>query len=412
MTTKNPDVSQRWTAFQCPSCFGLFRIQRFNHGKNGACPVCRSVISVPSDRAGVETSTGSEEVRRSEPDKTLLKKVAVAKTMTPEELEQAAVAKNHERRRVYVGGGKDQLDWEEGNDHGARKGVSGYFVGVVAMLVVLMAAGGIYYVQTAPAGKPGSSSTIVGDAASNLALEKSLQVTESTSESDQEVIERIDEYSKYDLQEIDDVVKAFLQSSSVEERLKWVRQPERVKPLMMDFYDGNEITPEGYRSFERGEVSYRGRFLTSMVRTSDFLTYPIAVIREEEDGVVNYLVDWESWSGYCEITPEEAREQKPTEPFLMRVLLRTESYFNYSFSDDTKWHAYRMAFRNSDDVFLAYSEKKSDSDEALKLVRKNGGVSPFLVRVRFPQGARAENQVEIVEVVGAGWIGEMNEDKK
>jgi len=371
------------------------------------------VISVPGDRVGVDTSTVILGVQHNEPDKALLTKVAVAKTMTPEELEEAAAAAaNHrERRRVYSGA-KEQLDWEEGDDQGARKGVSGYFVGVVAMLAVLVAAGGIYYVQTAPAGKPGSSTTIVGGSASNLALAESLKITSSIDEVDHEVIDQIDEYAKYDLQAIDDVVKAFLESNSVEERLKWVREPERVKPLMMTHYDGNEIIPEGYRSFDRSAISYRGRYLTSMVRTEDFLAYPIAVIRDGEEGLENYLVDWESWVGYCEITPEEARAQRPTEPFLMRVLLRPESYFNYSFSDDTKWNAYQMHFRNSDEVFLAYSEKKSVPDETLKLVRKEGITSPFLVRVRFPQGARAGNQVEIVEVVGFGWIADTRKDNK
>jgi hypothetical protein len=414
MTTKIPDMSNRWTAFQCPSCFGLFRIQRLDLGRKGACPVCRSVISIPGDRIQRETLTVPPEVLRSEPVKALLSKVAVAKTMSSAELDEpaASAASSRERRRVYAGGAKKQLDWEEGDDAGARKGVSGYFIGVVAMIVVLIAAGGIYYVQTAPAGKLGGSTTIVGDAASNLALEQSLKTTEADEHIDPDVIEKIDEYAKYDLQKIDDIVKSFLESSSVEERLKWVREPERIKPLMLEHYDGNEITPEGYRSFDRSEISYRGKYFTGMVRTKDFLAYPIAVIREEEEGVAKYLVDWESWTGYCEVTPEEASELKSTEPFLMRVLLRPESYFNYSFSDDTKWNAYQMRFRNSDEVFLAYSGIKSDQDEALKLVRKNGGTSPYLVRVRFPQGARAGNQVEIVEVIGAGWIADINEEGK
>lgn len=414
MTTKNPDVSKRWTAFQCPSCSGLFRIQRFNLGKKGACPVCRSLILVPGDGIGEETPAVPPAKQRVEPDKELLKKVATAKPMTPEELEktEARAKSNRERRKVYSGTSKEQLDWEEEGGGKARQGISGYFIGVIAMIVVLVAAGGIYYVQTAPAGKPGSKTTIVGDAASNLALEESLKVSNTKQEVDTELIEKIDEYAKFDLQEIDGVVKSFLESETVEERLKWVREPERVKPLMMAHYEGNEIMAEGYRSLDRSQVSYRGQYLVGTVRTGDFLPYPIAVIREEVDGVGRYLIDWESWSGFCEITPEKAQEQKPTEAFLMRVLLSPERYFNYGFSDDTKWNSYQMRFRNSDAVFLAYGEKKSEQDDALELLRKNGGSGPFLVRVRFPEGARADNQVEIVEVVGPGWIADINGDKK
>ena len=207
------------------------------------------------------------------------------------------------------------------------------------------------------------------------------------------------------------MVKSFVTSDSVEDRLQWVIDPERVKPLMMKYYGGNEIDAEGYRSFDRSEISHRGTFVTSVVRTGDFLAYPIAVSRVVSGDSVRYLVDWESWVGYCDITPEKAKVEKPTEPFMMRVMLRPESYFNYSFSDDSKWHAYQMHFRNSDEVFLAYSAIKSAPDEALQVVRDNGGTTPFLVKVRFPQGARAGNQVEIVEVIEVGWIAGINEEK-
>ena len=60
------------------------------------------------------------------------------------------------------------------------------------------------------------------------------------------------------------------------------------------------------------EVSYRGNLLTTMVQKADFLSSPIAVERVvSEDGEV-YKVDWESWVGYCDFTPEEMRSKKPT----------------------------------------------------------------------------------------------------
>ena len=180
MTTKNAERSNRWTAFQCPSCFGLFRIQRFNEGKKGVCPICRSVIAIPDEGVRVVPPVAEPEVMGIEAGQELLDKIAVAKPMTQEELDEAVAvaASSRERRRVYAGGAKEQLDWEEGGSEVATRGISPYLIGVVAMIGVLIAAGGIYYVQTAPSGRPGSGTTIVGDAASNRALEESMKITE------------------------------------------------------------------------------------------------------------------------------------------------------------------------------------------------------------------------------------------
>jgi len=91
---------------------------------------------------------------------------------------------------------------------------------------------------------------------------------------------------------------------------------------------------------------------------------------------------------------------------LMRVNLRRNNYYNFGFSDDTKWRGFRMTFRNFDEVFLAYSEIGSEADQALQKILATRGVneSSFAVKVRFPPGARVNDQVEIVEVVNTGWI--------
>lgn len=411
MSTTTPDVSKRWTAFQCPACFGLFRIQRFNLGRDGACPGCQTIVSIPDDgKAG----SGGEPVRRAS-DPGLLEKVAVATPMTEEELAAAAAkeAAGRERRRAYAGGGKDILDWEEGaKKGGSGKRNTGYFIGVAAMVVVLAGAGGVYYVQNAPKGKVTPGGLVVGDASSNRALEEALKSTEAKEEIDAEVLETVDDYDKFDLQRIEESVEAFLNTRTIEERLKHVRDPERVKPLMQNYYGKEEIEPERFKSLYREKVSVSGRLVTVPVQTGDFLSYLIDVYRDGDGDAAAYLIDWESWVGYCEITPAKARVEKPTEPFLMRVNLRPDNYYNFGFSDDSKWSGFRMTFRSSDEVFLAYSARGSAPDKILNEDLRKGGDKPgsYVVKVRYPAGARASDQVEIVEVLGEGWI--LNSESK
>jgi len=410
MSTTAPNVSKRWAAFQCPSCFGLFRTQRANLGRQGKCPVCQTIVALP-EQAGGDAGT----VVRKGTQSFELKKVAVATPMTEEELAEVAAKKaaNRERRRVYSGSNRDSLAWEKGDGKSSRSKGGGYFIGVAAMIVVLAGVGGVYYIQNAPKDKVVEGSLVVGDAASSRALEEALKSTEAKQEIDEDVIESVSAYDKFDLQAIEKRVEGFLTSETVEERLKFVRDPERVKPLMLDFYEGESIEAEGFRSLNRQRVSVAdgGEMLTLPAQTGDFLSGLIDVFRVGEGEEADYLIDWEAWVGYCEKTPEEASESKPTEPFLMRVNLRPNNYYNFGFSDDTKWRGFRMTFRNYEEVYLAYSQIDSEADLALKKVLGPRGVgeSSFVVKVRFPPGARARDQVEIVEVVAHGWITNLDE---
>ena len=85
-----------------------------------------------------------------------------------------------------------------------------------------------------------------------------------------EIEKSIDEYEKFDLGEIEKVVKKFLNSGTVSERLKYVREGVRVRPLMKKYYGGEEIKAEGFSNLSRSEVRYRGALITTFVRTGDF----------------------------------------------------------------------------------------------------------------------------------------------
>ena len=68
-------------------------------------------------------------------------------------------------------------------------------------------------------------------------------------------------------------------SGSIQERLAFARDPERVKPLMEKYYGNEEFEPEGFEELNRGQIRYRGNFFTSFVRIGDFSSGPVAVER-------------------------------------------------------------------------------------------------------------------------------------
>lgn len=387
--------------FQCPTCFGLFRLQKGNVGRRGYCPQCRELLTVPV--FGKEYPPILEQKKIASEAKT----IAVARVADTEEVKSWKDSPSQRKKR-YIGESDEVLKWEEAKGD-EEKSYSWMVACSCVLMVTVLSAVGIYLVKNAPGKKGASTSFVIGDAASAAALEKSLKLPENTSYLNEEGIDvikkTVDEYEKFDVVKIENAVKGFMTSGSIQERLTFARDPERVKPLMEEYYGNEEFEPEGFEELNRGEIRYRGDFFTSFVRIGDFSSGPVAVERFEDGDDFAYRVDWESWVGYCEMSAEDLVRAKPTEPKLLRIMLRQDSYYNYGYSDDRVWAAYRLGFRNSDRTLLAYARRDSKEGELLAELFRDSAELLYTLKVRYPENARSGDQVEIVELLEQGWIG-------
>lgn len=337
--------------------------------------------------------------------------------MTPEEIaRREASRKTHRRQYDSSGGGGGDLNWEEETTAPVKKGTSWRVAWSLVMGTFVLLALGAHYVKNVRPDSVNRGSSVITDPKAreilNEILEKGktdIYVDETGRDS---TVDAVDQYKQFDLQEIEVVVKNFLKSETVAERMKWVRHSDRVLPLMKKFYVADEVEAEGFESLNKTATSYLDNLLTTIVQTADFLSSPIAIEKTGEGEDVKYLVDWESWVGYCEMKPEEMRIKKPTEPVLMRVIANRENYYNFTFSDDKEWTSYRMELKDSEYSFLGYAKKNSKVDEFFSVLRRKGGTNPCIIKVVYPPKARAKDQVEIVEVVSDGWIQREPEKNK
>ena len=399
-TSDSEKTAARWMPFQCPTCFALFRLQKVNTGRRGYCPQCHVVLTVPV--FGKENPPVQKKKKIASEAKT----IAVARVKDSEEVKSWQDSPVQRKRR-YIRESDEELIWEEAKRE-EGKSYSWMVACSCALMVGVLSAVGIFLVKNGPIKKGTSTPTVIGGAASAAALEKSLQLPQNTSylnEQGIDVIKRtVEEYEKFDVVKIENAVKGFLTSGSIQERLSFVRDPERVKPLMEKYYGNEEFEPEGFEELNRGEIRYRGDFFTSFVRIGDFSSFPIAVERFEDGDNFSYRVDWESWVGYCEMSAEDLIRVKPTEPKLLRIILRQGSYYNYEYSDDQVWAAYRLGFRNSDRALLAYARRSSQEGEILAELFRDSEELLYTLKIRYPENARSSDQVEIVELLEQGWI--------
>ena len=400
--------SNRWIPFQCPKCFGLFRIKKNQVGQTGRCPMCSVAVQSSEDENLGFLNQGASST--TENDK-LLAKVAVAQEMTSEQLRKVEAGRRS-RRRQYVGEEAGGIAWEKEE---ASKEVSWkVVVSIVLSAFVLLALGLFYYKNSGLNPMAGSSGPVIDREQADSWLDDIEKADRNTKQiEDGELAAKdVDDFEKFDESKMEEVVKNFVTAESPAELKKYIRDFERVGPLLDRYYEKVDYETVGFESLDMTQMKYNGDVVTMLVQKADFLSSPIAIERVVDGEKTSYQIDWESWVGYCDYPPEQMREEKPDKPFLMRVIVRPASYYNYDFSDDRKWRSLGLELKDSIYSFLGYVERDSEQDKRFRVMMKEAQAVACMVKVAYPTGSRAKDQVEILEILENGWVQNLKKDKE
>ncbi len=235
------------------------------------------------------------------------------------------------------------------------------------------------------------------------------------SQLDQAILERRNEDAAFK------VVNAYLAAVGPEAKLPLVRLPDRVRPLMEAWYRKHPDKP-----ILPGEVLSRDKFTvggTYFVKLEILVPAPdpldgkltrsekrIFVIEEkaEKDGERSYKVDWETTSGWCEMTFDEFKLQQPRTPVPFRLKIRGSDYYNHGFTDEKKWVAaelyYPHAEGDKERILFGYLERGSQAWRDLVLYTEPGNNASVIVSLRYPEDALSREQVIIDSMVHDSWL--------
>ncbi|MDG2400127.1 MAG: hypothetical protein P8M04_06115, partial [Akkermansiaceae bacterium] len=211
--------SNRWIPFQCPKCFGLFRIKKNQVGQTGRCPMCSVAVQSSEDENLGFLNQGASST--TENDK-LLAKVAVAQEMTSEQLRKVEAGRRS-RRRQYVGEEAGGIAWEKEE---ASKEVSWkVVVSIVLSAFVLLALGLFYYKNSGLNPMAGSSGPVIDREQADSWLDDIEKADRNTKQiEDGELAAKdVDDFEKFDESKMEEVVKNFVTAESPAELKKYIR---------------------------------------------------------------------------------------------------------------------------------------------------------------------------------------------
>ncbi|QQL44493.1 TFIIB-type zinc ribbon-containing protein [Sulfuriroseicoccus oceanibius] len=426
-----------WLLLKCPDCGNTFRVEAVDHADRAACSVCGLEMIYDDgsgdvdfgklSAAGASAQTGIPAKQVAVVD--VATKAAVAPQPVSEQpiepyakrasglAEQPVTPPATRTSRSAAGGGAAD-EWDQRKPGGKSQRGALVALGGMAVLIV----GGLIWAATVGNGEEASAED--AETASQMLREMVVSIpaplgsAEDETRSGREIVEAEgnDQVTEWRagvsrdperfMNEVKPVLESFFAAESVDERIKWVADRERVMPLMNEFYarSGEAVGPIGVSEYFSGSSVRLGRFGVQLeVALADYTERDLVVVREGD----KWRVDWEAFVRYSSMDVDGLKQQRPTETQLFRgrIAMMPSQYHNFAFSDAERWASLMLHGEDAGNLLYAYVDKRKPgfaSELHRALIKAPDGIDVTLM-LRYPENARVDNQVEVVDVVCIGF---------
>lgn len=208
---------------------------------------------------------------------------------------------------------------------------------------------------------------------------------------------------RHDLAEAEKIVRSFYAAETPVLKSKYVRAPEVVLPLMVEWYAKNPgDTFEEIEFFTEVEAILKdSHFLALGVLHPDQTQREVFLERTAE----GYKVEWESTVGYQPISWHEFIQEKPEEPQRLRLICEKLEIAPRKFGESAEESFFvLLSSFGQDGKILAYCELLSEDAGKLQEYLAFKDEVGVTVDVRYAGSSGGRALFEITNVVQDGWI--------
>jgi hypothetical protein len=203
-------------------------------------------------------------------------------------------------------------------------------------------------------------------------------------------------------------MRGYFSSTSIDEMSRYVRHPERIRPLMERYYKkypivANPMT-KNFPDFEFIESEPGKNFWKGTCELSDLQKANVIV---ELPTTGEPKVDWETLVHHQPMNWDEYAKKRPIgEPMDFRVYIENGYQFSDEFEDKAEWLCYRLTVRDSETVLYGYvrvgSTAQKEFTEKIKI--NSSKPAAAILRLNIPVKMKAKQSVLIEKVVSKYWI--------
>lgn len=197
-----------------------------------------------------------------------------------------------------------------------------------------------------------------------------------------------------------EVVERFVAAKTHEERLKWVRQPDKIGPAMEAFFRDGAGAREKVLGTQPLEVSDHGAVL-----------YEDYLVQLEGGGVrlasvsvdpAGAKVDFPAYARLCSESWEDLLASSVMEAEEMRVVLSEGGYFLHAFPDEMKWRNFKASTPDLPEGIDLYSERGTEIDRQLADLGED--IDRVTVSISAVGDSAKYRQFQITGIKAIGWV--------
>lgn len=208
---------------------------------------------------------------------------------------------------------------------------------------------------------------------------------------------------------IEKTIKQFVESPTIDQRLKLSRHPERVGPLMGKFYDDRQtpnlsepvamidalqpVTLDNVASFWMASIHLKNNQKKNLI------------LEVMPSGAIG--IDWETFVNYQPMKWDDFATQRPKGTSLdFRVYVESDNFFSHEFANARRWNSFRLTALDSEEVVFGYSEVDNETSKALLAMISQSGSErvPVILRLAIPDGLQSRQGVIIEKLICNRWI--------
>ncbi len=360
-----------WRAFCCSECRCVFRLEVSEETTGAICPSCSYLLQISLEG---DEHAGAQEQR----------------------------FETHSKATTdfYRDKQDPEMAWKEQSlDNSSHKWI------YTAMAAGILSCSAIGLFGLAKIRNQGNYKKALAEAdkQKQLVIEKHLSASKGSAE-DAKLLEEFAQ-TKMSVEEIvkkaDVVVKQYFAADSVEEKMKYLRKTPKLKERLEALAATDKSPNDELLSVNSGEIVFDGKFVSSVLRTKNMGDRSIVFEMKGRE----LLIDWESWTEWSSMPWEQFLKEKPTAPQEFRVYLEDATYFNFDFSDDTKWRCLSLKSGNGEHVIYGYVPVGSLLESQVADNQISGNKGSITLELKFLENAQSSNQVLIEKFIKKGWTG-------
>lgn len=209
------------------------------------------------------------------------------------------------------------------------------------------------------------------------------------------------------IENIGAVVKDFYDSRTIDELLRYVRHPERVRPLMEHYYSERPLAPARVISIlALDPLTIQNRATFWMV-SSELENGESSQVLVDVGSDRQAKVDWETSVCYQPMDWDKFAESRSIGHGVdFRVYVEPDNFYTYEFSDSSVYASYRLTALNGEAVLYGYAKRGSGLHGRIEqlLAESKDHAAPMILTLRMPAAGDSKRAVHIERLISPKWI--------